>query len=97
MSADYTVRWDGVIYRVKREQLARGMRGARVLVERRLDGTRWMHWHNRVLTLARCETKPELVVERRIKSPVIPERSVGERARARQRLLVAFFASVFTK
>ena len=29
VSADYTVRWEGVIYRVKREQIGGGMRGAR--------------------------------------------------------------------
>ena len=89
VNADYTVRWDGVIYRVKREQIARGMQGTRVQLERRLDGSRWMHWRNRILALDRCETKPDLIVERRIKPPAISERSAEERARARQRLLDA--------
>lgn len=89
VNADYTVRWDGVNYRVKREQIARGMRGARVPVERRLDGSRWMHWRNRILSLERCETKPKLMVERGIQPRAISERSAEERARARQRLLDA--------
>jgi hypothetical protein len=89
VSADYTVRWDGVIYRVERKQIAGGMRGARVQLERRLDGSRWMHWRNRILALEACETRPEGMVEHRAKPRVTPERSAEERARARQRLLDA--------
>jgi hypothetical protein len=33
VAGDYTVRWAGAIYRVQREQIARGMRGARVQLE----------------------------------------------------------------
>jgi hypothetical protein len=47
VARDYTVRWDGAIYRVAREEVARGMRVARVQIERRLDGSRWMQWQNR--------------------------------------------------
>lgn len=89
VSADYTVRWEGVIYRVQREQLARGMRGARVQLERRRDGSRWMHWRNRILALEACETRPERVVEPPIKARTKLERSTQEKARARQRLLDA--------
>src|ERR671924_96858 len=89
VSPDYTVRWEGASHRVKREQITRGMRGARVQVERRLDGSRWLRWRNRMLALERCETKPELMIERRIKPRAIPERSAEERARAKQRLLDA--------
>ena len=45
VSPDYTVRWEGAIYRVQRQHIARGMHGARVVVERRLDGSRWSHWN----------------------------------------------------
>jgi len=89
VNADYTVRWDGVTYRVQREQITRGMRGARVQLERRLDGSQWMHWRNRMLTLERCETRPKLMDARRMKPGATPERSANERARARQRLLDA--------
>src|SRR5246500_4601594 len=44
VTPDYTVRWEGAIYRVHREQIARGMRGARVQLQGRLDGSRWVHW-----------------------------------------------------
>jgi transposase len=84
---DYTVRWDGLIYRVEREQIARGMRGARVQLERRLDGSRWMHWQKRIVALERCETRPRVIVERAVKPRATPERSAEEKTRARQRLL----------
>ena len=87
VTSDYTVRWDGLIYRVKREHIARGMRGARVQLERRLDGSRWMHWRNRIVALEHCETRPGVIVERPPKARATPERSAEEKARARQRLL----------
>jgi hypothetical protein len=34
VSADYTVRWEGRMYRIKRQQIGGGMRGARVQLER---------------------------------------------------------------
>jgi hypothetical protein len=89
VSADYTVRWEGVIYRVKREQITAGMRAARVQLERRRDGSRWMHWRNRILALEPCEPKAEVIVERPVKPRAIPERSAEEKARAQQRLLDA--------
>jgi len=87
LARDYTVRWEGAIYRVQREQIARGMRGARVPLERRLDGSRWMHWRNRFVPLERCETRPRIIVERPVKPRATSERSAAEKARARQRVL----------
>lgn len=89
VSTDYTLRWDGVIYRVKREQIARGMRGARVQLERQLDGSRWMHWRNQILALESCESKPEVIIDHRVERRATPERSAEEKGRARQRLLDA--------
>jgi len=50
VSADHTVRWEGEVYRIEREQITAGMRGARVQVERRRDGSHWTigeseRWH----------------------------------------------------
>lgn len=87
VAPDYTVRWEGAIYRVHREQIVRGLRGARVQLERRLDGSRWMHWQKRIVALERCETRPRVIVERVVKARATPERSAEEKARARQRLL----------
>ncbi|HEX7157413.1 MAG TPA: ISNCY family transposase [Edaphobacter sp.] len=87
VAGDYTVRWGGAIYQVRREHISRGMRGARVQLERRLDGSRWMHWRNRFVPLEPCETRPRVIVERRVKTPATPQRSAAEKARARQRFL----------
>ena len=82
VAPDYTVRWEGAIYRVQRKQIARGMRGARVLIERRLDGSRWMQWQNRFVALERCESRAQVPVERSPKPPTKLQRSAEERARA---------------
>jgi len=87
VAPDYTVRWEGAIYRVERKQIARGMRGARVLIERRLDGSRWMQWQNRFVALERCESRAQVPVERSPKPQTKLQRSAEERARAKQRLL----------
>src|SRR5262252_122274 len=83
VSPDYTVRWDGAIYRVEREQITRGMPGARVQLERRLDGSRWMCWRNRILPLERCEARPRVMVEPPAPTRATPERSAQEKARAK--------------
>jgi len=89
VNPDYTVRWNGASYRVEREQITRGMRGARVQLERRLDGSRWLRWRNRILALEPCEPRPALRVERRVKNRATPMRSAEEKARAQQRFLDA--------
>jgi hypothetical protein len=83
VSPDYTVRWEGAIYRVEREQITRGMRSARVQVERRLYGSRWMRWRNRIVPLERCEARRRVMVE---PARATPERSAEEKARAKQRI-----------
>ena len=90
VSQDHTVRWHGAVYRVERKQIKAALRGARVQLERRLDGSTWMHWRNRVLALELCEATPGVSGER----PVIPRRAIQvksaqEKARARQRFLDA--------
>jgi len=90
LGQDHTVRWQGVIYRIERQQIQAAMRGARVQLERRLDGSTWMHWRKRVLALELCPAPSH----RRVEPPVLQQRatavrSAEEKARARQRLLDA--------
>jgi len=89
VSQDHTVRWHGAVL-VERKQIKAALRGARVQLERRLDGSTWMYWRNRVLALELCEATPGASGER----PVIPRRAIQvksgqEKARARQRFLDA--------
>jgi hypothetical protein len=87
VTADYTVRWEGVIYGIEREQITAGMRGARVQLERRPDGSRWMHWRKSVLALKRCETPARALDKRPGPGGVTLARSTEEKARAKQRRL----------
>jgi hypothetical protein len=36
---DYTLRWDGKLYQIEREAVTTGLRGSKVRVEQRLDGS----------------------------------------------------------
>jgi Homeodomain-like domain len=87
VSADYTVRWEGEIYRIEREQITVGMRGARVQLERRRDGSHWMHWRKRRVALERCEPTPGARAEPRLPQVATLGRSAEEKARAKQRRL----------
>jgi hypothetical protein len=89
VGADYTLRWEGALYAAQREQIARSMRGARVQLEQRLEGSRWMQWRNKFVALELCEARPRVKSEHRGKARATDERSAAEKARARQRLLDA--------
>jgi hypothetical protein len=88
VAQDYTVRWQGVIYRMERDQVRPSMRGARVQLEQRRDGSRWMQWRNRMVALQPCETTARRLAEPPTKTSVA-QRSTKEKVRARQRLLEA--------
>lgn len=51
---DYTVRWQGHRWAIPRAQVRPGLRGARVAVERRLDGSSWVRFRDRYLSLHPC-------------------------------------------
>jgi hypothetical protein len=89
VSADHTVRWEGEIYRIEREQITAGMRGARVQVERRRDGSHWIHWRKRKVALEHCEPTPSALAEPRVQHAAAATlgRSAEEKARAKQRRL----------
>jgi hypothetical protein len=60
VAQDYTVRWDGVTYQIRRGDIGGGMRGRQVEIEQRLDQSLWMRWKQRRFPLDRCpaEKKP---------------------------------------
>ena len=57
---DYTVRWAGQRWAIPRAEVRPGLRGARVEVERRLDGGLWVRFRDRYLTLQPCPVAPPL-------------------------------------
>jgi hypothetical protein len=54
VASDYTVSWQGQRWGVRRDQVCAGLRGARVEMERRLDGSHWLRFHGRYLPLFAC-------------------------------------------
>jgi len=56
---DYTLRFQGQSYRIARPGITAGLRGSRVRVERRRDGTVAVRFRGRYLPLAICEVKAE--------------------------------------
>jgi transposase len=55
---DYTVRWQGQRWAVARQDVQPGLRGARVELERRLDGGMWLRFRNHYLPLSPCPGPP---------------------------------------
>jgi transposase len=55
---DYTVTWNGQRWGVPRDAVCAGLRGARVEVERRLDGSHWLRFRGRSLPLHSCPAAP---------------------------------------
>src|SRR5271166_1237016 len=51
---DHTVSWDGDRWGVPREEICAGLRGAKVEIERRLDGSHWLRFRNHYLRLRHC-------------------------------------------
>ena len=51
---DYTVRWAGQRWGMARADVRPGLRGARVQVEKRLDGSAWVRFRDRYLSLHPC-------------------------------------------
>jgi hypothetical protein len=91
IAQDYTVRWAGAAYQIRRADLGGGMRGKPVAIEQRLDQTVWMRWKQRRLPLDCCaaEKKPHY------RAPWTPPLAAqkpdpAERQRLRQQARIRF-------
>jgi len=56
---DYTIRYQGKIYQIGREEIRAGMRGGRVRVERRLDGSLAVRFRDRYLGVQERKPQPK--------------------------------------
>jgi biotin operon repressor len=56
---DYTIRVDGKIYQIVRQDVCSGLRKAEVRVEKRRDGSVAVRFRNRYLRLKQCEPRPK--------------------------------------
>jgi hypothetical protein len=74
---DYTIRYDGRLYKLSREQVGPGLKKQSVRVEHRLDG-RWMvRWRGEALELKVCEPAPPA----NPKTPVRAKSGVGKQGK----------------
>ena len=70
---DHTVSWDGHRWGVPREEVCAGLRGARVEIERRLDGSHWLRFRGRYLPLRPCpEAAPRAGSPSGLRPPGLP-------------------------
>lgn len=72
---DYTLRFQGQSYQVARPGIVAGLRGSRVRVEKRLDGTVAVRFRGHYLPIARCEAQAGAGVA----APTPPPRSPSTR------------------
>ena len=56
---DYTIRFQSQIYQMERQELCAGLRGAKVRVEKRLDGSVAVRFRERYLTVSMCQPCPK--------------------------------------
>ena len=79
---DYTLRHQGKIYQIARADIRAGLRGAKVGVEKRLDGTVAVRFRHRYLTVSVCQPPARLKPEQ-AREPIkkIPRASSHPRLR----------------
>jgi hypothetical protein len=59
VTPDYTIRYQGKIYQMARADIRAGLRGGRVRVEQRLDGSLAVKFREHYLSLAECQPQPK--------------------------------------
>jgi len=71
MGEDYTIRYEGGLYQVKREQIRAGMKKQKVRVEERLDGRLVMRWEGQILEVQVCEQARRRAVKAAVGKPAV--------------------------
>jgi hypothetical protein len=72
VASDYTIRYEGKIYQIARGDIRPGLRGGRVRVEQRLDGSMAVKFRQHRLSVAECQAplktpSPKLVSAPRLR------------------------------
>jgi len=68
---DYTIRFQGRLYQIAREDVRPGLRGGNVRVEARLDGSVAVRFQDRYLSVSVCEPRPKAQLARSEVAPRI--------------------------
>jgi transposase len=67
VTSDYTIRHQGKIYQIGRSEVRAGLRGGRLRVEKRLDGSVAVRFRERYLTVTECQPQPKTPKVARVK------------------------------
>jgi len=59
VSSDYTIRYQGKVYQIARQEVRPGLRAGRVRVEQRLEGSLAVRFRQHYLAVAECEPRPK--------------------------------------
>src|SRR3989449_11739996 len=59
VTPDYTIRYQGKIYQIARGDIRAGLRGGRVRVEQRLDGSLAVKFREHYVSTAECQPRPK--------------------------------------
>ena len=78
VSNDYTIRFEGTLYQIARRDVRTGLRGAKVRVEKRLDGTLAVRYREHYLQISQCHPQPKA------SPPARPAAGTGKRSPARR-------------
>lgn len=84
VTPDYTIRYQGKVYQIARQEVRPGLRAGRVRVERRLDGSLAVRFRQHYLTVRECQPRPPAT------PPVQPRKPKKPRARASHRWMEGF-------
>ena len=82
VSNDYTIRYDGKIYQIERQDISTGLRGASVRVELRLDGSLAVRFRKRYLAIKLCEAAPPKV---EVKAAVVTRKTFASKKHNRMK------------
>jgi transposase len=64
VTSDYTLRYQGKVYQMGRSEIRPGLRGGRVRVEQRLDGSLVVQFRQRCLGVTQCQPQPKITPPR---------------------------------
>ena len=76
---DYTLQFEGELYRIEPQAVVSGLRGSSVRVEQRLDGALAVRYGEKYLPVTRCE-----VAEKKKKTPAAQAKPTGKRRQPRR-------------
>jgi biotin operon repressor len=65
---DYTIRFEGNIYQIARQDVCSGLRGATVRVEKRRDGSVTLRFRDRYLSITQCDERPKVTMAKPVKT-----------------------------